>query len=87
LKDWNVQLTYQESIAIGIPHDKKCPLKDTPDYNPVCRDTNVLLDNDMNKKDKPKLFVPTGDVSIFNPDFIRCPERVCNIAYNMRHIK
>ena len=24
----------------------------------------------------PKLFVPTGDKTLFDPNFIRCPERV-----------
>ena len=79
LKSWNnqtVELTYLESISIGLPYDKACPKKEDPEFDPVCRDNKGVDAVKPDDPNAPKLFIPTGDISIFNPDFIRCPERV-----------
>lgn len=81
-KAQNIQLTYAESTKIGIPFNLKCDQKEgDPYYDKNCDNSKVITNEELREDIRtgagrfPKLFVPTGDKTVFDPNFIRCPER------------
>ena len=64
----------------------------------TCNEDNIITDYELNQTNNvldlsgdwdgttyyrhPQLFIPIGDKSVFNANFIRCPERVSIIVTN-----